>query len=374
MRLLPALALLALLAAGCGGAEEKEVKNAIGRFASATETEDPRTACRTLAPGSRAVLAQLADARYGRASCEALFAARFAQAGDGAFAIDQARLSALDEAEVEIDGDRAEVDTFGDEDPLPLERSEGQWRLDLLGIRTQAYALRASAACSAVDATELRAGLPPPTRTGYAAETRRAARRLDSTAARFARLDPPDRRAHDDLLAALRGQARELRRIAADVRGGGPVLDSVSRRSAALAQLQQRALAAQRRLGVACDTTAFREGAERYRRRADGICRTVSVRIDRLGRPEDAAALGPYMRRVRAAGATASRGLRRLRAPRGLGALHRRTVRAYDDALAEIPAIARADDPAAAYDDYGLRSLRASTGFTRLGLATCASL
>jgi hypothetical protein len=322
------------------------------------------------------VLDELARARYGSGGCEALFEARFAEARDGAFALDPARIAALDEADVEIEGDRAEVDTFGDAEPLPLERSAGQWRLDLLGIRSQAYALRGSAMCSAVDARELRQPLPAPTRPGYASAARASARSLERMAAGFARLVPPEaeRRARADLVAALREQARELRSVARAVAGRGAVLEAVSRRSAAIAALQRRVLAAQRRLDVACETAAFRAGAEDYRRRAERTCRAVSVRIDRLGQPEDAAALGPYMRSVRAAGATASRQLRRLRPPRGLGLLHRRTIAAYDAALAAIPAIARAENPRAAYDAYGLRSLSASTGFTRLGLPTCASL
>ena len=365
----------ALLLGGCGG-DDKEVKDAVAQFAAATETEDARAACRAISPESREVLTRLAKARYGRGGCETLFAARFKEAGRGAFAIDPARIAGLEEADVEIDGDRAEIDTFGDDEDLPLVRRGDEWRLDLVEIPAQRYAVLASTVCSSFNAGQIEEPLPAPTRAGYARATLRAADTTDALAAKIGRVDPPPagREADAELRAALRGQARELRAIARSVRGGGPVLESVSRRGERLADLQRRALTAQRRLDVACDVVGFRPGGATYRRRAERICRAVSVRIDRLGQPQSPAELGPYMRRVRAAGAAASRGLRALRAPSGLGSLHRRTVEAYDDALAAIPPIARAGDPAAAYDRYGLRSLRASTGFTRLGLPVCASL
>jgi hypothetical protein len=165
---------------------------------------------------------------------------------------------------------------------------------------------------------------------------------------------------------------REVARAVESGRGG--VLDTVGQHASAMRRLQRNALLAQEQLEVACDASALRPGAERYRATAERVCRSVSRRIGRLGEPRGAADLVPYMRRVRAAGAAASRDLRRAEPPRGLEDLHHRTVDAYDAALAAIPAIARATDPEAAYDHYGLRSLRASTGFTRLGLPTCASL
>jgi hypothetical protein len=370
------VAVIAAVLTACGGDEEKDVRNAVGRFASATETEDARAACRAVTPRTRDLLGRLAAARLGTPGCEALLRARFAESGGASFAINATTLAAVEEAEVDIDGDVAEIDTFGDREHLPLGRSGGEWRLDLVGIPAQGYSLRASVACTERDARLLSAPLPSPTRAGYAAFTRRMAVRAEALAAEIARLRPPrsEGEAHRTYLAGLRTQARELRRVAKAVAGDAPVLEAASSRGAALRAAESRMLAAQGRLEVGCDPSASRRGAAAYRASGERICRGVSRRIQRLGEPASAAGLGAYMRRVRGAGAGASSGLRGLRPPTGLARLHRRTVAAYDDALAAIPAIARGPDPEAAYDRYGLRSLRAAAGFSRLGLPTCASL
>lgn len=378
MRLLLAV-LATLLAAGataCGGDDEKDVRNAIGRFASATETEDARSACAAVTPETRRLLGRLAAARLGRPGCEAFLRARFEAAGGRGFALEASTLAAVEEAKVEIEGDRAEIDTFGDREHLPLERSGGTWRLHLVGIPAQGYSVRASVACTENEAQLLRAPLPGRTRLGYAVMAQALAERADVLAGRIDELAAPrgSEDAHRAFVRGLRAQGDELRRLARAVGERGPVLEAVARRGSALRAAERATLAAQRTLDVSCDPSASRPGAPRYRASAERICRGVSRRIQRLGEPADAAGLGPYMRRVRAAGATATRGLRRLDPPRGLDGLHRRTVAAYDDALAAIPAIARAADPRAAYDRYGLRSLRAATGFGRLGLPTCASL
>jgi hypothetical protein len=369
-------ALAAAVLSACGGEDEKDVRNAVGRFASATETEDARSACRAVTPDTRRLLGRLAAARLGRPGCEALLRARFAEAGGRSFAIDAATLAAVEEARVEIDGDTAEIDTFGDRQHLPLERSGGEWRLDLIGIPAQGYSIGASVMCTEQAAARLVAPLPEPTRKGYAFEARLLAQQAEELADDLREEEPPRglEGPHRALIRGLRSQVTEMRRIARDVARGGPVLEAVSRRGPALRAADRTILAAHRALDVACDPSIARHGAPRYRQAAERVCRGVSRRIQRLGEPSTAAGLAPYMQRVRAAGATATRGLRRLDPPRGLGDLHRRTVAAYDTALDAIPAIARATDPDAAYDRYGLRSLRASVGFSRLGLPTCASL
>jgi hypothetical protein len=77
------------------------------------------------------------------------------------------------------------------------------------------------------------------------------------------------------------------------------------------------------------------------------------------------------MRGVRAAGETVARSLARIDPPRALAREHDAALASYRDALAAIPAIGRRPG---AYDDYGLRSLRASSAFARLGLRSCAKL
>ena len=370
------LVVAAATAAGCGGDDEDDVRNAIGRFASAAETEDARTTCRAVTPETRALLGRLAAARLGRRGCEAFLRARFAESGGRSFAVDASTLAAVEDARVEIDGDSAEVDTFGDREHLPLRRSGGEWRLHLVGIPAQGYSIRASVACTEGDAALLRSALPPPTRSGYAAMVRGMADRSDELARTIEPLEPPfsGDDTHRALLRGLRARARELRRMAGAVAGDAPVLEAVAGRGEALRAAEREVAQAQRALDVACDPSGSRPGAVEYRASAERVCRAVSRRIQRLGEPETPAALAPYMQRVRAAGAAASRSLRRLEPPTGLSALHRRTVAAYDDALDAIPAIARAADIDAAYDAYGLRSLRAAAGFSRLGLPTCASL
>lgn len=370
------VAAIAVVLTACGGDDEQDVRNAIGRFASATETEDARAACRAVTPRTRDLLDRLAAARLGTPGCETLLRARFAESGGASFAIDATTLAAVEEAEVDIDGDVAEVDTFGEREHVPLRRSDGEWRLDLIGIPAQGYSLSASVACTERDVRLLSAPLPSPSRAGYAAFTRRMAVRAEALAEEIGRLRPPrgEEEAHGTYVAGLRTQARELRRVAKAVAGNGPVLEAASSRTGALRAVERRMLAAQERLEVACDPSASRRGAAAYRTSGERICRAVSRRIQRLGEPANPAGLGAYMRRVRGAGAGASTGLRGLRPPNGLAQLHRRTVAAYDEALDAIGAIARGTDPKAAYDRYGLRSLRAAAGFSRLGLPTCASL
>jgi hypothetical protein len=361
--------LCVLLLAGCGD-EEKDVREAVVRFAQAARSEDARTACDSVTPRTRQLLGRLSRARLGRRGCEALLEQRFDQSSGREYAIDAGTLAAVEEADVEIHGDRARVRTAD----LPLERSDGEWRLDLAGLTAHGYSMQASVLCTENEAAGFDAALPAPTREGYAAEAREAAGRADALAARLETLDPPRNRlaTHRELVGALRGQAHEVRRVAQAIGAGERVLDAVTRRAAPVRRLQGNALEAQRRLQVACDASALRPGAARYRERAERVCRAVSRRIDRLGEPGPD--LGTYMRRVRRAGARVSRALADARPPRGLERLHLRTVQAYDQALAAIPAIARAPDPDAAYDRYGLLFLRAATGFGRLGLPTCASL
>ncbi|MDQ3739461.1 MAG: hypothetical protein M3389_00830, partial [Actinomycetota bacterium] len=119
----------ALLAAGCGGGsdDEKEVRDALLRFLSATETKDVEALCRGVTDASRKMLDTIAKARVGAdAECGD------APPAEGAGAVGQQALEAVESADVAIEGDTARVEAEGEEGRLTMRKAGDEWRLDLV--------------------------------------------------------------------------------------------------------------------------------------------------------------------------------------------------------------------------------------------------
>jgi hypothetical protein len=358
----------ALATSACGGpGEGKEVKDSLAAFATASETSDGTDFCKGLTPESRRLFDALGRGYLGEGGdCAGYLREESGDRGD--YSISQELSAAIDEADVDIDGDSARV-KVGDGERVPLRKVGGEWLVDLANTRTRGYGLRGSAACTASRVDDIERPLPRPTRAGLAADIRADVRHLTSLLRAVERSDPPSEREteHERFVRMLRQNIATWERTAKAMRGLGSPIETYNK---GLSETEKRARATskdQERLGLGCLGNA--QGlidAESYLEDANRVCTAAGRRVERLS---DSAPPSAYARLVRDT-ATKLSGL--LEVPDPLVELHRRTASAYRNTAR---ALTRAGaDEAAAAERFELTALRAAVGFFRLGLPKCAEL
>lgn len=362
-RLVPlVLALTAVVAAGCGGDEEKDVRAAFAAFAKADEANDGGAYCNALTPQSVRVIERLnGPTSMTSLACPDVMEGRFG--GRGPEILSKADTKALRKAKAEVQGARAEL-TDPKRGTLPLRRSDGDWLVDLAGSTVVGYRLRATIACSDVSVRALRPELPAPTRAGIARGAEAEARNVRAIRRMLVRAKPPPGRADDArrIDRALRDGVVAWTKAAKALRGVGEpaevYTDGLNRATERELDVRPAAL----KLGLLCvgSQPPLPEG-EAYIRRAERACdRTVKE----IAGKRDPAVLKASLARL-------IRRLDGLTAPAYVGDLHRNAVRALRSVLKETP---RPGSRPAAVERFGLLALRAAIGFRRLQLPTCSEL
>lgn len=380
----PVLALLAAaaLAAGCGGGgdgEEKDVRDSLRTFLSDRETEDAAALCDSITPASRKVLDTVAKGRQGpEAGCAEVLKERLRESGTGGLGQDE--LEAIDEAEVELEGDVAQVQhpNDGEDERFPLRKVGDEWNVDLVNFpQGVGYSLQTSALCTENNMRPQGLALPAPTRAGVAKEAQRDAEGFARMEALLRKLGPPDgkRAEHDAIVEFMKANQREWRRAAASLRGLGAPLKTYNRALKAVGRRAEGLRDEQRSLSISClgfvDT---RLGAEDYRRDAERVCNRTLRRMKNLPTATTPAEASSVAGRGAAIGRQTSAALKRLDPPEGLEEIHERSADALREAYGGLTRLAQADDLERAQERFELGALRSAIGFLRIGLQTCAQL
>ena len=127
----PALALLAassILAAGCGGSDEDDVKSAVTDLAKAAKDKDYAKVCEGLTSEVRKQI-QRGAAQAGGGGCPKLFE-RLDK--NGAVSKEIGDPDKLEFEKVTVNGDKATVKLKGERDPAELVKEDGEWKV---GVR-----------------------------------------------------------------------------------------------------------------------------------------------------------------------------------------------------------------------------------------------
>lgn len=360
---------LALVATGCGGGGDGEdVKDALTQFASDIRTGNGRGVCTALTPDSRRLFDVIARGARGQGSgCVDAVEEQF----EGGGGLDVEAIEAIESSDVDVEGDKAQVKGEDDEEPLPMEKVEGDWRVAIADRPVPGYGLRGTAACTERTLRIISSPLPPPTRAGISRDAARDADHLSKLAELLKRNKPPKGKedAQRRVVAMLEANARDWDRTARAIRGLRAPLASYNR---ALRATEKRATAAEDDLGelqVGClgDARTLATATD-FRQEAHRICRAAARRI------EDAPEGATLLRELADIGRDTTRRLRPLDPPPSLAKPYRAALDAFSTAYAELPKAARASDLDRARERVELLGLRSSIGFFRVGLPRCAEL
>ena len=123
---LAALAAVSLLAAGCGGGDEEDVKRAVKEIATEAKDKDYEKFCDGLTDKAREQIQQ----RFGKAGgvgCPKLFEAIDRR---GALSKRIGDPNDIKFEKVTVEGDRATVKEKGDRQPSELVKEDGEWKVD----------------------------------------------------------------------------------------------------------------------------------------------------------------------------------------------------------------------------------------------------
>ena len=363
-----AIALALVAAVGCGGGEEKDVKDAITQFVSAKKTGDANAVCNGLTPEAKRHFDTIARGVGGaRARCPDVVDEQLGEGGG----LEAATTEAIDSADVDIEGDKASLKAQDDDQRLPMEKVDGEWRFALEDVPQWGYSLRGTAACTERTLRMIDSPLPPPTRAGISRDAARDAENLAELARLLEESEPPKGKedAQREVVEMLKANSADWERASRALRGLRGPLNAYNK---ALRATERRATAAEDALGelqVGClgDARTLATAAE-FRRDADRICRAAGRRIEET--PEGPALL----RELAAIGRDTAKKLRPLDPPESLADGYRAALDAFSTAYATLPKAARAEDLVRAAERVELLGLRSSIGFFRVGLPRCAEL
>ncbi len=374
-RSLALAALTALAAAGCGGESEgQRVQEDLKTFATALEKREWQQVCDSITDESRKLMTTIARGRFGPdADCQ-----KAVEEQSRGNSVSSRDIEALEDADVDLEGNVARVKLPADEERVPLRRAGDAWQVDYANLpQGIGYALRASAVCTADTLRAQRRPLPPPTRAGIGSEPKRQADDFARLQRLLEKLGPPKGKEaeHERMIAFLRANVRDLRRASTGLRGFGQPLATYNRALKAVAKRSRGIGDEQRELGIGCFGYAESvENAEDYVAEANKVCRGALARLNRLPTASTAAQARTVATRGSTIGRQARSALRRLDPPEGLETIHRRSADALAVSFDGLRRLARATDVEKAEERFQLTALRPSIGFLRMGLQNCAEL
>ncbi|MDX6587205.1 MAG: hypothetical protein QOI31_1678 [Solirubrobacterales bacterium] len=125
-----AVALALVLVAGCGGSDESDAADVAKDYLTATIGGEGAAACELLSEDARAFLETSAPAEIAGegASCDEIISATGAEVSEEQVDLGKELISDIDEEDVTIDGDTAEVGlTAATGVPMRLERDGDSW-------------------------------------------------------------------------------------------------------------------------------------------------------------------------------------------------------------------------------------------------------
>ncbi len=370
----------ASLVAGCGGgggdSEEDKVKATLERFAEDVRKGDEDAFCKGVTPRTEQILEKISKGIDGRrASCERIVGRQMDKRPTAA--ITDEALKAIEAAEVELSGDKAKVGGRGEKERLPLERVDGDWRVDVANSPWDGYGLQTTAACTENVLRGLRRPLPRPTRRGIAAEARRSAADYARLIRTIQRLNPPPReaQAHKDLLRLLRGNRDSWSKASKRLAGLGAPLKSFNQALKAAKKRAEQIEELTNDLEFGCSGNALTlRNAEDYRVTAHATCRTALRRFKALAEPKTPAEAQTFATRFKRVGNRMASKLRRLKPPDPLRRLHRASVAAFADTIGDFDKLVDAGGSDQAVERFELSALRYAVGFFRLGLPQCGEV
>ncbi|CAA9511506.1 MAG: hypothetical protein AVDCRST_MAG85-2371 [uncultured Solirubrobacteraceae bacterium] len=360
--MLLATSLVLVLASGCGGEEEKDVRSAAGAFASAAETGNGTSYCNTLTPDTSKLLDTVARGLGEDMRCADLMKERLSKGLSGG--LNQEALAAIEDAEIEIKGDRATIKDS--KDTIPMRRVDGDWRVDLASWSKVGPSLHGSAACTQGRLDLIAAPLPPATRDGVAEDADANAARLRELREAVAQTTPSEsqRKAVAAFDKILRDNITTWERTAKRLRGVGAPFETYNRGLTESNKRAERSAKDVEDLEIACagDAQSFRDAAG-YRRDADRAGAAAAKRFANMKRLE-----GPDAYREIVDDLTGK--LRKIDPPKTFAKLHRSSV----GALAKTAEVLPTSDRGRALERFELAVLRAAIGFNRMAIVNCAEL